>query len=828
MNTPAREILKCLCIIGLIFTSFQLSAQNSVGIGTNTPNTNSVLELVSTGNNQGFLMPRMTTVQRTDATFTSGLTTTENGLMVFDTDEGAVYFWYNGSWVNTTTLLAGTGIQITGNTIENIGDTDATDDITTATVAAGDVTGDFANLSVAGIQGQPVSNTVPTLDYVLKWDGSQWLPQPDAGNVYTAGTGIDVTGTVITNTGDTDATDDLTTASTAAGDVSGDFSTLQVTGIQGNAVDAGAPATGNILKWDGTQWLLSADNDAQDAASVPFDDAVAVLGATDVQAAIEALDAAIDGLSTGDMTQATYDTDANGIVDFAEDANTINGGLTVDTAVPVGADFTDDQTATDVPVTATGNLTSTDVQSALVELQTDIDGATGDMAQATYDVDANGTVDLAEDANTVNGGLTVDTAVPVGADFTDDQTATDVPVTATGNLTSTDVQSALVELQTDIDGAAGDMTQATYDVGSNGIVDNAELVNGLTVLTAVPAGAVFTDNELPGTAATGEILEWNGVAWVAAPNSSFTISDGTTILGDGDITPLSVGAVAPSLLTAGGATTGQILEYDGANWVPVAPSFVATTDGTSILGDGDITPLSVGAVAPSLLTAGGATTGQILEYDGLNWIPVTQSTATVSDGTSILGDGDITPLSVGAVAPSVITAGGATTGQILEYDGLNWIPVTQSTATVSDGTSILGDGDITPLSVGAVAPSVITAGGATTGQILEYDGLNWIPVTQSTATVSDGTSILGDGDITPLSVGAVAPSVITAGGATTGQILEYDGLNWIPVAQSTATVSDGTSILGDGDITPLSVGAVAPSVITAGGATTGQILEYDG
>ncbi|MCR9251913.1 MAG: tail fiber domain-containing protein, partial [bacterium] len=138
-----------------------------------------------------------------------------------------------------------------------------------------------------------------------------------------------------------------------------------------------------------------------------------------------------------------------------------------------------------------------------------------------------------------------------------------------------------------------------------------------------------------------------------------------------------------------------------------------------------------------------------------------------------LGDGDITPLSVGAVAPSVITAGGATTGQILEYDGLNWIPVAQSTATVSDGTSILGDGDITPLSVGAVAPSVITAGGATTGQILEYDGLNWIPVTSNTLITaneiprgdgagqvssnlfSDGTNI-GLGQATPVSTFHIA------------------------------------------------------------------------
>ena len=40
---------------------------------------------------------------------------------------------------------------------------------------------------------------------------------------------------------------------------------------------------------------------------------------------------------------------------------------------------------------------------------------------------------------------------------------------------------------------AGDMLKSTYDTNDSGVVDNAEKVNGLTVETAVPLGAVFTD-----------------------------------------------------------------------------------------------------------------------------------------------------------------------------------------------------------------------------------------------------------------------------------------------------------------------------------------------
>lgn len=58
-----------------------------------------------------------------------------------------------------------------------------------------------------------------------------------------------------------------------------------------------------------------------------------------------------------------------------------------------------------------------------------------------------------------------------------------VSVTPSGNLSSTDVQSALEELQGDIDGfvgGTGDMQKATYDTDNDGIVDNAEQLNSQT------------------------------------------------------------------------------------------------------------------------------------------------------------------------------------------------------------------------------------------------------------------------------------------------------------------------------------------------------------
>lgn len=76
--------------------------------------------------------------------------------------------------------------------------------------------------------GKGQSRLVINFDNELyHYTGAAWV-HINAGQTYTAGTGISIAGNVITNTGDTDATNDLTTATTFAGDVAGLFNNLQI------------------------------------------------------------------------------------------------------------------------------------------------------------------------------------------------------------------------------------------------------------------------------------------------------------------------------------------------------------------------------------------------------------------------------------------------------------------------------------------------------------------------------------------------------------------------------------------------------------------------
>ncbi len=53
--------------------------------------------------------------------------------------------------------------------------------------------------------------------------------------------------------------------------------------------------------------------------------------------------------------------------------------------------------------------------------------------------------------------------------------------------------------------AGGDMSTEVYDINKDGVVDNAELVNGHSVFKDVPSDAVFTDTVYDDTIIRGQV-----------------------------------------------------------------------------------------------------------------------------------------------------------------------------------------------------------------------------------------------------------------------------------------------------------------------------------
>jgi hypothetical protein len=199
------------------YSHLQVFAQQSVSIGTTNTNPSAVLWLNSPGQNQALIIPVVSNV--------SAVASPVAGMVVYDQSANAMYYRSATAWVllgGAVTVTAGAGIDISGSTITNTGDTNPADDITTATPATGDLSGTYPAPTVAKLRGVGLSATSPTASQVLQYNGTNWTPATltvGSGTVTSAGLTMpsmfNVTGSPITTAG----TIGITMAAQAAGTV---------------------------------------------------------------------------------------------------------------------------------------------------------------------------------------------------------------------------------------------------------------------------------------------------------------------------------------------------------------------------------------------------------------------------------------------------------------------------------------------------------------------------------------------------------------------------------------------------------------------------------
>ncbi|MGZ3770725.1 MAG: beta strand repeat-containing protein, partial [Bdellovibrio sp.] len=601
----------------------------------------------------------------------------------------------------------------------------------------------------------------------------------------------------------------LGTSSSFSGDVSGNYNSTSVDKIKGKAITPGSYASGQTLRYDGTQWV-NATLDFADLSNKPT--TLSGYGITDSLSTTLANGKILVGNGSNVATAVTVSGDAS--ISNAGVLSLSTTGVSAGTYSKVTVD-------TSGRVTAGANIASSDVTTALG--YTPLNKA-GDSMSGTL-----GLVQLASDPNTAgwNGtqkGYTWFNTTSNQVKYWDGSSIQALGISGAG-LTSLNGQTGSTQTFAS-PGTSG--TAPSWSSAGNSHTLNIPMANTASVTAGLISKTEYdTFNTKLGTS--------------------------TSFSGDvsGNYNSTSVDKIKGKAVTPSAYVSGQTLRFDGTQWInatldftdlsnrPTTLSGYGITDSVNKTGD-TMTGLLVLSADPSA-NLGAATKQYVdsaLSSSGSNFI---RKDGTVAfTGNQSMGANRLTNVSDPTSAQDAATKNYADTkllsqaaptapgvgqnGQALRWNnGLSaweyFTPNSGAVTSVSASAPLSSSGGTTP------SISISQATTATNGYLSSTD---WNTFNNKLGTSS---SFSGDvsGNFNSTSVDKIKGIAVTPGAYASGQTLRYDGTQWVNAVLNFADLgSKPTTLSGYGITDGLSNTLANGKVLIGNGSNIATAVTVTG